>query len=526
MRVVQVAAYAPAMMVLLTWTTFCQATETPSVVCRTGVFDVREFGAKGDGRTLDTQAIQAAVDACHDAGGGRVSLAGGTFVSGTIVLKNGVHLRIEPGATLMGSPDLKDYPPKVCAFRSYADNYTDKSLIYAEQCEDVGLEGLGRIDGQGRRFNGPYKVRPYLVRMVECRQVTVRDVTFLDSPMWVQHYLACDQVRIDGITVRSQANRNNDGLDIDCCWNVRISGCDIRSGDDAIVLKSTADRSCRNVTISHCILSSDCNAFKCGTESNGGFENITVSNCAIYDTRLAGIALELVDGGRFERVNISNIVMNNVRGGLFVRLGHRARPFQSEGPKPSVGTMQGIHISNVQGDGIGPTGCSITGLPGHPVRDVLLRDIRLRFAGGGRVEEARHTPPEEAATYPEYTMFGTLPAYGLFIRHAEGVRLDALNVGFVEREDRPPIVCHDVKDLHVCDLAAATGPLAPAALSLRNVRDASIYATSRLLPGECFLRVDGAECAGIVFRSDGPKPGLNVSLGPDVSPGAIRLVVP
>ena len=159
-----------------------------------------------------------------------------------------------------------------------------------------------------------------MIRMIQCSDVTVRDVTILDSPMWVQHYLACDDVLIDGITVRSHVANNNDGIDIDSCHRVRISNCDICSGDDALVLKATSDRACKDITVTNCVLSSYCNAFKLGTESNGGFHNIVLNNCSIYDTRLAAIALEMVDGGTLERVSVDNVVIQNAGTAIFMRL--------------------------------------------------------------------------------------------------------------------------------------------------------------------------------------------------------------
>ncbi|HTZ70938.1 MAG TPA: glycosyl hydrolase family 28-related protein, partial [Acetobacteraceae bacterium] len=175
------------------------SSEAQQVAAGGGWFEARAFGAKGDGTQLDTSAIQAAVDKCGEAGGGVVRLAPGVYRSGTIRLRNRVRLRLENGATLLGSTDLKDYPPMVPKLRSFTDTYTDKSLIYAEGLTGVGLEGEGAIDGQGASFHGPYKVRPYLLRFIECRDVNVRDVELRNSPMWVQHYLACEGVRISGV---------------------------------------------------------------------------------------------------------------------------------------------------------------------------------------------------------------------------------------------------------------------------------------------------------------------------------------
>ncbi len=430
------------------------------------IFDVRDYGAVGDGVTLDTKAIQSAVDACAQSGGGKVYLHSGSFLSGTIYLKSNVTLYIEAGAILLGSTDLKDFPVTVAEYRSYTDNYTDKSLIYAEKAENISIMGRGVIDGQGGspsfKFGRPsrdyYKKRPYMIRIIECTNVFVRDVTIQNSPMWVQHYLACDNVLIDGITVRSKVNQNNDGIDIDCCSNVRISNCDVDSGDDAIVLKSTADRPCRNVTITNCVLSSYANALKMGTESNGGFQNITISNCTLYDTRGSGIALELVDGGVFDRVSVSNITMDNVRSAIFIRLGNRARPFTAKGPggsrgtftakegsaKPGMGSMSNIIISNVQATGVSKVGCSITGLPDFPVENVTLENIRIRYEGGGSLEDAAREVPEKAEAYPEYGMFGTLPAYGFFVRHVKNVRFNRVDLEFADADRRPALVFDDV----------------------------------------------------------------------------------
>ena len=220
------------------------------VVAAEELYDVRDYSAKPDGKTLCTKSIQKAIDACSQSGGGTVYLSPGTFLSGTIYFKSGVTLRLTAGSTLLGSKNLEDYPPTVQAFRSYTDNYTDKSLIYGENVERIAITGAGTIDGQGASFKGPYKVRPYLIRFIGCQNVTVKDITLRNSPMWVQHYLACDDVRVTGITVRSLVNHNNDGINIDSCRRVVISDCNIESGDDAIVLKSTSARICRDVVVS------------------------------------------------------------------------------------------------------------------------------------------------------------------------------------------------------------------------------------------------------------------------------------
>ena len=253
----------------------------------------------------------------------------------------------------------------------------------------------------------------------------------------------------------SRVNHNNDGIDIDCCERVRISDCDISSGDDAIVLKSTADRPTRDVVVSNCTLSTLCNALKLGTESNGDFANIAMSNCSIYDTRLAGIAVEMVDGGALDRVSFSNIVMSNVGTPIFVRLGNRARPFREGGVRPGMGTLRHVRIADVEATGAGKTGCSITGLPGHPVEDIAIENVRLSFAGGGTRQDAARKPEELPEKYPEYSMFGVLPAYGFFCRHARGLTLRNVETRCESAEARPPLVTDDAEGLRVIDCRLA-----------------------------------------------------------------------
>ncbi len=438
------------------------------------VYDVRDYGAKADGKTLCTKSIQRAIDQCAKDGGGTVYLGQGTFLSGTIYMKSGVTLKLDVGCTLLGSKNLKDYPETVPAFRSYTDNYTDKSLIYGENLERIAITGKGIIDGQGGSFKGPYKVRykmrPYIIRFIQCRNVTVKDVTIRNSPMWVQHYLACDDVHISGITVRSVVNANNDGINIDSCHRVIISDCNIRSGDDAIVLKSTSARLCRNVVVSNCVLSSRCNALKMGTESNGGFENIVITGCSIYDTRLAGVALEIVDGGTMDGIVVSNITMNKIGAPIFLRLGNRARPFKKDMAKPGIGIMRNITISNIEATGANATGCAISGLPEAVIENVTLSNIRLSFEGGGTKQDAGRAVPEKPRDYPEYSMFGRLPAYGFYCRHVKGLKLLNVQLQLAKSDQRHGIVLEDVEDALIDGLVAPHSAGANSIVRLTDVK--------------------------------------------------------
>lgn len=447
-----------------------------------GVYNVVQFGAVRNGREFDTKAIQAAIDACAAAGGGVVYFPPGRYHSGGLLLKSHVHLYLEAGATLLGSIHLDDYPKTIPKIRSYTDNYTERSLIYGEDLVDVGLHGPGTVDGRGGAFHGPYKVRPYLIRLAGCRNVSVTGLTLRDSPMWVQHYLACDDVSIHGIKVHSRVNANNDGIDIDCCQRVTISDANISSGDDAIVLKSTSSRPTRNVAITNCVLSSHCNAFKLGTESNGGFEDITLSNCTMYETRLSGIAIEMVDGGVLDGVNVLNVTMRDVKSVIFIRLGDRGRPFLEGGPRPGPGKLRNVQIAGVKATGAGKIGCAISGIPGHDIENVSIRDVSILFEGG--VQEAPEDVPEHPEKYPEHSMFGTLPAYGFFCRHVRGLRFDGVRTAFTAPDERPALVCHDVRDL---DVSGASWQARHTAVRLRQVEGALFRGCRLEEPAELFL---------------------------------------
>lgn len=467
------------------------------VAAPASAISVSERGAVGDGSRLDTKAIQDAIDACGQAGGGIVSFPPGRYLSATLVLRDRVILWLDPGATLLGSPNLADYPSHVPKFRSYTDSYTEKSLIYAEGVTGAGIHGFGTLDGQGAAFKGPYKVRPYMLRFVSCRDISMEGITIRNSPMWVQHYLDCEGVSIRGVTVNSRANANNDGIDIDCCRRVRISDCDISSGDDSIVLKSTADQPTTDVTVTNCVISSHCNGLKLGTETNGGFENISISNCTVYDTRLAGLALEMVDGGSLDRVTVSNLTMKNAGTPIFIRLGNRARPFRENGPAPGMGRFRNVTIENIEGTSSGRTGCAVAGLPGYPIEDLTIANVRLTFPGGGTAAEAERVPDEVSGMYPEHNMFGVLPAYGFWIRHASNVKLKNVEMRFVKRDDRPPLICDDVEGLELDGLDLTAGPEASCAARLRDVRKALVRGCRAKSPVASWLHITGKRTARI-----------------------------
>ncbi|MCX6624923.1 MAG: glycosyl hydrolase family 28 protein [Acidobacteria bacterium] len=364
------------------------------------------------------------------------------------------------------------------------------------------MEGGGTLDGQGAAYSGPYLVRPYMIRMIGCRGVNVTDVTIRDSPMWVQHYLLCEDLNFDGLVVRSQVNRNNDGIDIDSCRRVRISNCDINSEDDAIVLKSTTATPCRDIAITNCVISSFCNAIKLGTESNGGFQNISISNCTVYDTLHAGIALECVDGGTLDRVNVSNIVMHGVQCPIFLRLGDRARPFQQGQARPPVGYFRNVIISDIQAMAAGKNACSITGLPERPLENVVLANINLEFLGGGTSEQTTREIPEEREHYPEHSMYGVLPAYAFYFRHARGLTVENVRVATRKPDLRHAIVFSDVEDLALRNLRAQAEPGAEPVILMDSVRDVHLSGCRAPKQAAAFLKVTGKSSAAIALTGN------------------------
>ncbi len=492
---------------------------------RTSSFSAKNFGAVGDGQTKDTNALQKAINAVHDAGGGTVVLSKGTYLTGTLYMKDGVTLYLATGTILLGSTDVEDYPINQCEFPSRTDQYCCRALIWGEGLRDIAIVGRGIIDGQGSHFKDnrisehardelinhlkdstryrirpQYINRPFTFRFVSCRNILIEGITLQNSPMWMQHYLNCDFITIRGVTVYNHAAPNNDMIDIDGCRDVVISDCCADTDDDALTLKSTAGRPTENVTITNCILSSHCNTIKAGSESSGGFKNITITNCIIRPSRdtmpilgepqgLAGIALEIVDGGTLDGVIISNVTIVGQTTPIFLRLGNRAHSFKKDMPKSPVGTFRNVVLNNIIATNTGAMACSITGLPGHPIENVCISNVKIEFKGGGTTQHAVADVPERAAEYPECTMFGMLPAYGFYCRHVEGLTFRDVDLSFTNLDHRPALVCDDVGKLVLDTFNAHMAPDASAQIVFSNTRNAMIRGCSPPPTTAVFLRL-------------------------------------
>ena len=439
------------------------------------IFNIKNYGAVGDGVAMDTVAVQKAIDTCSETGGGVVWIPAGRYVIGTVQVKSNVTLSLDHGAELLGSQDMKDYP--IDKLRPAREGNSE-CLLYAEDATNIRIEGLGVIDGRGSREFFPRRAgpggkdnRPRLIRFENCKNLTFSGVTYKRSAFWGLHLIDCKDIHFNGITVRMRNNNsNNDGMDLDGCENVLIENCDIDSGDDAICLKSSKNP-CRNIVVRNCRVASSTAALKFGTSSRGGFIDVNVSNCYFYNSPMGAIKLQLVDGGRLENVDISRIVMDEVGCPIFIRLGNRGTSFTGKSPssrgadaKPQgvpVGTLKNIRISDVVAKVVienrdktpgftdkekakaGPI--MITGIPGHCIENVVLENIDISFPGHGTEEEAKRVVPEDIARYPEQFFFGVLPSWGAYIRHARNVEFKNVNLTTRSPDQREKIVLVDVE---------------------------------------------------------------------------------
>jgi polygalacturonase len=505
---------------------------TPAELSRSGgmhVFNVREFGAKGDGATLDTSAINRAIDAAASAGGGSVLFPAGSYLSYSIHLKSHVTLMLANGSAILGADtpegggahafDQAEPDEKWDKYQDYGHSHFHNSLIWGEDLHDIGITGPGLIWGKGlSRGEGPGPVaeKPGVankaIALKNCHNVLLRDFSILHGGMFGILATGVDNLTIDNLMIDTQ----RDGMDIDCCRNVRISHCSVNSPwDDAICLKSSfalgPGRSTEMVTISDCYVTGmyeegslidgsyrrfpdnaevDRNGrIKLGTESNGGFKNIGISNC-VFDGCL-GLAIISVDGAIVEDISVSNIAMRDIVGApIFIRLGSRMRA--PEGTP--VGAIRRISITNIvcseaksHGSqwtefapsvsaslGSATVACSvITGVPGHAIEDVQINNMVIRHPGGGMEHDAAIELPEKEAEYPEPTMFGTTPAHGFFIRHVKGIELTQVKLQTSVADLRPAFVLNDVED---ADFALVKLPQLTnvAAIALQDVRNFSL----------------------------------------------------
>ena len=508
---------------------------SPAATPTNAVFDIRAYGAVGNGKTLDTPAINRSIDAAAAAGGGVVLFPPGQYLCFSIHLRSFVHLHLAQGATILAadSPRPGDstgyngggYDPaelKIAwdLYQDYGHNHWHNSLLWGEDLHDLSITGPGLIYGHGLSFGGGHNPRGNYptytaeqqgvgnkaIALKNCRNVLFRDFSVLKGGHFAFLLTGVDNLTIDNIKI----DTDRDGIDIDCCQNVRVSNCTVNSPwDDGICPKSSFAlgyaRPTRNLTIANCfvtgcyelgsVLDGTFKKFapelhvprtgriKCGTESNGGFINVAISNCVFEGCH--GYALESMDGALLEDVAITNTTMRDLAcGPLFLRLGRRLR-----GPKEStqVGTLKRILISNLECYNAPRQASILTGIPGHLIEDVKLSNIYIETVGGGTPEDANASPTEQEDNYPDPERFGATPSSGFFLRHMRHLEMSHVEIANTTPDTRPSF---SLTDVDRADFFAITAPRgAAAAFALHDVKDLRI-GWSRAAPDTTLPTID------------------------------------
>lgn len=418
--------------------------------------NIMDFGAVSSETLVQTESIQAAIDALSE--GGIVYFPPGSYGTGTLYLKSNITLYLAPGARLWGSAAHEDYEGDYEGAIE-APSFSE-CLIYAEDAEHIEITGGGTIDGRGERFDGSkaFLKRPMLMRMIRCKDICFENIKLRNAGSWGVHMISCTDIRIHKTDVYSRVQHNNDGFDLDSCQNVLISNTRISSSDDSICLKSTTRQMCENFVITNCILSSDTAVLKLGTSSLLGFRGLVMSNCVVHDCPMGTIKLMMVDGGLIENIRVSNLEMYRVGSPLFVRTGKRnlkydqpaEMDFWGEGNKndDAPGKIRNISFSDIHADVTvterDKTPIMITGIPDSAVENINLYNVAVEFPGGGTAEEANRTVAEDEYKYPEQWFFGTLPAYALYARHVKGLNMHHVCFSLKETDERPAMVLEDV----------------------------------------------------------------------------------
>lgn len=437
---------------------------------------VTDYGAKGDGKNLDSKAINAAITTAAANGGGRVVVPSGSYLCGSIRLKSNIELHLEAGATIIATTDAKAYDSsEPFNFPEYQDGghtYFHNSLIWAEGQHNVAITGFGKIDGEGLTKQdtekagnvqgGSIGMGDKAIALKACRQVSIRDITIYRGGHFAIIMTGCDIAQIDNVTI----DTNRDGIDIDCCKYLTISNCKVNTPhDDGIVLKASyalkRSVTCEHIAITGCVVTGYklgtlldgtyvpeqvgwvCGRIKLGTESNGGYKNIAISNCTMMYS--SGLAFEEVDQGRMENIVVSNITMNHVHHyPIYITTGCRNR-----GPKENTNVSYGadISIDNVVAqDCDSLAGIIVTGMPSHTLHNISLSNIYCEYRGGGEAYPQGKSYREQGTNYPEPRWAGPTPSYGLYARHVKGLRAQNVRFSLLRPDARPAVITEDVTD--------------------------------------------------------------------------------
>lgn len=461
------------------------------------IYNITSYGAVADGKTDNTQAIQKAMNTASESGGGMVLVPKGNFVTGVLHLRSNVNLHFEKGAALLATTKRIDYGPQKAS-----------ALIVATDLEHIAITGAGTIDGRGEALlEDIYRMlragtlkdsewqtynpwhqkrpeednRPHLMDFKNCKNVTIKNITIKNGLCWIQDYRDCRDMVIDSIKVESNTFLNNDGIDLVDCQNVKLSNSFFNVADDGICLKSHNPKSaCENIEVYNCRVRSSASAVKLGTASHGGFKKIKIHDIEVYDTYRSAIAIETVDGGLIEDIDVRNINARNTGNAIFLRIGKRnknAEPgilrrvylgnikVQVPAGKPDKGyNMEGPIVRTKHN--VFPS--SIAGIPGHDVEDVTLENIDITYEGTVSKTYPKfnisnlNNIPEAIGDYPEFSMFGDLPAWGFYARHANGVVFKNVKLSYQKNDLRKAAIFDDVKNLNIGSLSINKTQATPA----------------------------------------------------------------
>lgn len=506
-------------------------------------YNIADFGAVGDGNTLNTVAVQRAIDTCTNENGGTVLVPAGDFVIGTIELKSNVTLQIAARGRLLGSAKIEHYK----AGNNVPPGNGNIVLISAANVENVRLEGPGTIDGNGAKFftgrgdmTGPgqnsaegYYQRPHLLVFYRCRNLVIRDVFLTASAYHCARILQCQRVNLDAVRIHNRVNLNNDGFHINSSQYVHVINCDVTCQDDACALFGSN----KFVTITNCTFSTRWSVFRFG---GGEAENITISNCVIYDTYGCPIKARIGARSRLENIIFSNLVLRNVTGPITLGLDSTRRNQDPNASPPARGILRNIKFNGIRAMVVaqgkqhedlpwpqkfrpGETRQCIVlnGVGEDLIENVSFHDVHVTYEGGGTQEEATREVPNLAG---EYFEIGTPPAYGMYARNVRGLTLNNMRFEVTKADLRPAVVLDNVSDATVHALSAVANFKAESLLRFTKAREVLISAARVLTETGVFLKLIGPDNADITIDGgDISKSAKTVALAGGATAKAVKL---
>ena len=509
------------------------------------IYNVREFGAKGDGVGLDTAAVQAAIDECNHDKGGTVLIPAGDFVVGTIELKSNVTLHLAAQGRLLGSPSIEHYK----AGNGIPPGNGNIVMISAANAENITIEGPGTIDGNGAKFftgkgdmTGPgqnssqgYFARPHLLIFHRCTNLVIRDVFLTASAYHCTRILQCKRVHLDGVRIYNRVNLNNDGFHINSSEYVHVANCDVVCQDDACALFGSN----KFVTVTNSTFSTRWSVFRFG---GGQAENITISNCVIYDTYGCPIKMQCGARSRFENITFSNLIMKNVTGPISIGLDSSRRRQGAAGAEPVIGVVRNIAFNGIRATVVAQgrqhtdlawpqnfrpgetrTCIVLNGVGNEFLEEISFTDVHVAYEGGGTRAEAIREVPKMAG---EYFEIGTPPAYGIYARNVRGLTLHNVRLTVPGPEFRPAVIFDNVMDATVNGLSATGNPQSDALLRFVDTRYVLLTASRVLTPVDTFLRLVGPACTAItVDGGDLSQAHRPLTFGVGATANALKLRV-